>query len=443
MSRKEAAIWSRIKRVSVFFVAMALCLASAGLAVSAAAQPSNPPNAAQAANPNQTMAEAQAALKRQDYAAAISDLKPLAKRYPTVAAVWFDLAYAYTGLHRNEAAVDAYRTTIKLDPNLYPARINLGILLLEMKRPADAVPQLKKAVALKPGDARAHLYLGRAEALAGDAGSGSELKEAAKLEPDSPETWLALGQRAFKQRDYESAQKDFAKSAEDPKLPEAKLGEALSLDKLGEDASAVPLLQQYLASEPNDLQARFDLAAMEMRLGQNARALASLESIQKQSPGFRGVNRALGETYALMHQFGAAEKYFRLAIGASPGSAELHRELAQTLMQQKQYSAAEAEYRTALKLNPSDRGAASGLAESLYFENKYPQAIELLVQIVQAPAAPASDYYLLAASYDHLHDVKPAITNYQEFLSLANGKFPTQQWQAQQRIKLLEQELRR
>lgn len=445
MKSKGFGVLRRPIHATVFLFATVVCLALAGsVAGGTAAASATKQNIPRQRDPNQTMAAAQAAIERRDYSAAISDLKPMAKQYPNVAAVWFNLAYAYTGMHQNDAALAAYAAAVKLDPKLFQARINMGILLLEMRRPAEALPQLEEAVALKPDDAQAHLYLGRAKTMLGDAGAEKELEHATRLDPRSSVAWLFLGQLAFRRKDYAGARDAFTKAYTlDSKLAEAKLGAALSLDKLGQDLAAAPLIEGYLATKPEDVQARFDLAGIEMRLGQNSEAVAALDAIQMQSPSFPGLNRALGDAYALLHNFPASEKYYRLAIQAAPASTGLHRALAETLMQEKNYPAAETEYRAALKLDSSDLGAASGLAESMYFQNHYPETISLLVRVVQTPSAPASDFYLLAASYDHLHDARPAIQAYQQFLSLSHGKYPDQEWQAQQRIKLLEHEISR
>ena len=49
---------------------------------------------------------------------------------------------------------------------------------------------------------------------------------------------------------------------------------------------------------------------------------------------------------------------------------------------------------------------------------------------------------------DAVHRANPAVTEqalaaYQKFLSLSDGKSPNQEFQARQRVKLLEKELRR
>ncbi|HUX44775.1 MAG TPA: hypothetical protein VMV57_08505, partial [Terracidiphilus sp.] len=53
------------------------------------------------------------------------------------------------------------------------------------------------------------------------------------------------------------------------------------------------------------------------------------------------------------------------------------------------------------------------------------------------PEVPAT-YFLWALAYDTLHDKKAAATYYHHFLDAAGGKFPNEEWQARQRLQLLE-----
>jgi hypothetical protein len=53
------------------------------------------------------------------------------------------------------------------------------------------------------------------------------------------------------------------------------------------------------------------------------------------------------------------------------------------------------------------------------------------------PESPAT-YFLWATAYDTLHDKEQAAAYYHHFLDAAAGKFPDQEWQARQRLLLLE-----
>jgi hypothetical protein len=44
---------------------------------------------------------------------------------------------------------------------------------------------------------------------------------------------------------------------------------------------------------------------------------------------------------------------------------------------------------------------------------------------------------------DKIHQQKPALESYQRFLAMSNGQNPDQEFQARQRIRILERELRR
>jgi len=47
-------------------------------------------------------------------------------------------------------------------------------------------------------------------------------------------------------------------------------------------------------------------------------------------------------------------------------------------------------------------------------------------------------YFLWATSYDTLNDKVAAATYYHHFLDSSGGKFPDQEWQARQRLLILE-----
>ena len=49
-----------------------------------------------------------------------------------------------------------------------------------------------------------------------------------------------------------------------------------------------------------------------------------------------------------------------------------------------------------------------------------------------------STYFLWATAYDALHEKAQAATYYHHFLESAAGKYPDQEWQARQRLMVLE-----
>ena len=74
---------------------------------------------------------AEEALNRKDFPAAVTALKSVVARQPDLVPAWFNLGYAYSGLHQDDEAVKAYQKALELKPDLFEARLNLGILLVE------------------------------------------------------------------------------------------------------------------------------------------------------------------------------------------------------------------------------------------------------------------------------------------------------------------------
>lgn len=388
--------------------------------------------------------EAQQALDRKDYAAAVPSLDAIVKLQPDMVPAWFNLAYAYTGLHRNDEAVEAYRKTLQLQPDLFDAQLNLGILLVEMQRAPEAAEHLEKAAALKPENHRAHLYAGRALSAAGKSEEAEQQYLAALiLDASSAMTHFDLGQLYLDQKRFEPALQFFEKASElDPKLTQAQLGLALAAEGLKMPKEAVKHFEQYLAAQPGDAETRFHLAKLYLEEGENDQALASLEKVREAKPDLAGLAAALGDACALLKKFPDSEKYYRRALQETPRDSDLRRALGQTLIEEQNFSEAETEFRTALELDPRSREALKGLASSVYLQERYGEAIPLYEALAKAPESPGV-FFLLATCYDHLQDRLKALENYERYLDLSHGRNPDQEWQAKHRAKLLRADLKK
>src|SRR5947199_5888425 len=109
------------------------------------------------------------ALDEKRYAAAIESFTKAIAADPKDYAAHFNLALAYSLLGRNTDAATEYRQTLSLKPDLYEAELNLAIVLLKEKQPAEALPLLAKAAAARPKEYRPNFYYGEAALQAGDA----------------------------------------------------------------------------------------------------------------------------------------------------------------------------------------------------------------------------------------------------------------------------------
>ena len=388
---------------------------------------------------------AQDALGRNDFATAADALKQAVEAQPALTSAWFNLGYAYTGLHQQAKAVEAYRKAVELDPDLFEARLNLGILLMQMNDPRAALEHLEKAATLKPDQVRAQLYYGRALALTGQAERAEKQYQAAlRLDPKLASAQYDLGQLYLQQKQYQEAAGSFQKAAElDPALSQAQLGMALAMEGLKDEPNASTHFEQYLAAHPDDLETRFHLARLYLAQGKSSQAYDGLQTVYRAKPETPGLAAALGDVCAVLKKYPESEKFYRQALLSAPADPDLHRALGQTLLEEDKLREAEAEFRTALKGNPRSREAAQGLASSLYLQKRYQEAIPVLEELVQATNPSPILFFALASSYDNLHVIKKALENYDLFLQLSKGQSPDHEWQASQRVKLLRHQLQK
>jgi tetratricopeptide (TPR) repeat protein len=405
--------------------------------------PAQPPTSAGSTELSGLLHTAEEALERKEFAEAVKALKSVVAIQPHMPEAWFNLGYAYTGLHEPDEAVKAYQKALDLAPDLFAARLNLGILLMEQKQPQAALDHLQKATTLKPDHARAHLYYARALAQTGQPEAAlKEFHEVSRLDPHMNTAQFELGTLELQQKHPAEALAAFQQAlAADPKLVPADLGAALAAEALNDTAQAVAHFEKYLASRPDDAETQFHLARLYLQQGQDDKACDTLESIHRIKPDLPGLTAALGDVNARLKKLPEAEKYYRLAVRAQPDVVDLHRAFGEILMKEQKYPEAEAEFRTALQKDSHNRDSAIGLASSLDLQKRYSEAIPILELLAKAPDAAPYVFFVLATCYDHLMVRKEALANYERFLQLSNGKNPDQEWQATQRAKLLRREL--
>jgi tetratricopeptide (TPR) repeat protein len=96
----------------------------------------------------------------------------------------YRLGRYFEGQARYDAAIDAYRETIKRDPLMVEAYTGLGMSLAAQQRYDDAVRQLQAAIVLAPQVAHLHNNLGYAYLLGGQTEQAVKaLEEARRLDP--------------------------------------------------------------------------------------------------------------------------------------------------------------------------------------------------------------------------------------------------------------------
>jgi tetratricopeptide (TPR) repeat protein len=113
----------------------------------------------------------------------------------TAAAVWRSIGDAQVELFDREAALQAYETSVSLEPRDAASRLALGRFYLDRSDPERAIVQLRAALEIDPTLGAAYPVLGRAYRQTGDlAQAAGILKKAVDTDPADQESRYALGQ---------------------------------------------------------------------------------------------------------------------------------------------------------------------------------------------------------------------------------------------------------
>jgi predicted Zn-dependent protease len=110
----------------------------------------------------------------------------------------------------------------------------------------------------------------------------------------------------------------------------------------------------------------------------------------------------------------------------------------QNLIRQLQFAPAYAVFDKATQADPSDADGWSGLAFAASRTNRPDITLHALTERSKFLPEVPSTYFLWATAYDSLHQRVQAAAYYHHFLDASAGKFPDQEWQARQRLNLLE-----
>ncbi|MDB5106252.1 MAG: hypothetical protein JWP91_3941 [Fibrobacteres bacterium] len=130
-----------------------------------------------------------------------------------------------------EEAASEYAVVVEKDPGDADAQGRLGMLLVGLGRPAEAIPHLRAALNVFPGRADLRTALGEASLKSGSAGDAErDFRESLARNPRDARALMGLGKIAESQGNVPEAINLYAKAlAIEPNLPEARaaLGRAL------------------------------------------------------------------------------------------------------------------------------------------------------------------------------------------------------------------------
>ena len=413
-------------------------------------KPSNPPpaeSAKEAISPE--VADAEAAIVKSAWKSAQTKLDAWLVSNPSDARALFDAGYVADAQGRLDDAAILYRRAIEADPKSLEAHLSLGLLLARQGKDDEARQELIAATQLDPGQGGPELKARAWRALAqidkpgpdkpGDAAqASSDLLEALKLTPETPADTLLAADIAESAGQLDAAESAYRRLlTADPNSLEAEAGLAHVFILRRQYPEAEKFLRSALEHAPDNPALSAQLATV-LAAQDNAEALPLLQKLHAAHPNDRAITRMLADVLTEAGNAAGADQLCTALLASDPDNVSLLVAHGENLTRQLKYGEALAAFDKATKLDAANGDAWSGLAFAASKMHQPQLTLHALTMRSRfLPEVPAT-YFLWATSYDTLRDKVSAAAYYHRFLDASGGKFPDQEWQARQRLLVLE-----
>jgi Flp pilus assembly protein TadD len=389
------------------------------------------------------VAEAEAAIEKKDWASAERGLREVVAKNSQDYRAWLDLGFVFNETDRRPEAIDAYRKAVAAKPDVFESNLNLGMLLMASGS-AEAETYVRAATQLKPADkpeegwARAWGVLGDALRERSPAEALSAYAEASKFAPKDPRPHLAAGAVQQRQGNLSAAEAEFRKALElDPNLAWA-LDSLVRIYTQGKRWTEVEeVLRRLLKLEPANATAHFQLGHVLLAQGRTEEGVAELEAAAQGSTD-PAAERELAALYLEAKQYEPAAVHYRNLVARDPKNAELRHALGIVFTRQGKFREAEEQLAAAVNSNPNLKEAYFDLAFAAQRNKDYATTLQALDKRARFYPENPGTYFMRATAYDSLKDFKQAAQNYRQFLLVANGKYPDEEWKARHRLKAIE-----
>ena len=390
------------------------------------------------------VASAESAIAASDWKTAEAKLDTYLAAHPTDARALFDAGYVADARNRLDDADALYSRAVAADPNSFEAHLSLGLLLARQNKFPEARPELLAATSLDPGladptlKARAWRALARIDRDSNPAAASNDLLQALKLTPETPSDTLLAAELAEKTGQLDAAAAAYRRVVDnDPNSAPASAGLAhlLIVGKRYPEAEA--LLRAALAKNPDDPTLTAQLATV-LADQDKAEALPLLQKLHAAHPTDPAVTRMLAVVLADAGDFAGSDQLFIHLLAASPDDPELLVSHAQNLVHEAQLDQAYAVFNKVTQIDSASVDGWSGLAFTASRTGHPDVTLHALAMRSRYLPENPSTLFLWATAYDSLHQKTQAIAYYHRFIDASGGNRPNQEWQARQRLQVLE-----
>jgi tetratricopeptide (TPR) repeat protein len=330
-------------------------------------------------------------------------------------------AAEYLKESKPELAAPEFQAIVALDPNNVDARGNLGVVLFFQGAYADAIPQLRAALKMRPTLWKIQALLGIAEKHTRDIDAARHDLESAF--PKVPEEKIRI-EAGMELIEIYSGLGDLDKAAATVsslrKLDPTNEAVLYTAYRIYSDLAAESVLSLSVVG-PNSARMHQAMAHELAKRGNTPEAIENYRAALKLDPTLPGLHFEIAEmlnTLSNAESRQEAESEYRSALQANPFDEQSECRLGDIALQKGDLKEAKARYSQAIQLHPSHPEASIGLAKVLMTEDQPQEAERLLLHALQLDPTSALAHFRLGTIYrqtGRTADAKHELEEYQKY----------------------------
>jgi len=187
---------------------------------------------------------------------------------------------------------------------------------------------------------------------------------------------------------------------------------------LGELDRAREIFNSILKREPNNINAKFGLAELDIANGQKSAAAKRYIETLKIAPDNQKALLSLALIYDELGDRATSNKYLELALRYHSDNPRVHLIAGRHLIEEGRYDEAMKHLKIALSLNPSFLDALITITELYIIEKDYSSAVRYAKKIIAESRTHKLGWYLLGLAYRDMGDLNDAINTFLSLLSI-------------------------
>jgi tetratricopeptide (TPR) repeat protein len=312
-------------------------------------------------------------------------------------------------LKRAESALNVVLATA---PDDFRGLNLLGIVRAEQQREIDAEKLFKRAIAIKPDFASAHVSLGMlfVQMSRGDE-AAAQFQEALRLDDHRDDAraalvklWRDQAHTAVSQNDPEKAMSFLLQARKaSPKDADVLYDFGMVALRMSLFPDALQAFQQTLELRKDDDKALYALGRTQMALTNYEGAQATFNRYGQLHPADASCRYALGMTLEALQRGTEARAEFEKSIELQPAQTESYFQLGQIDLEAADFQSADRQFMRVLSRNAHHAGALTGEGRLKFQQKDYAGALEMLKKAVAAEPAMREAHYYLGMTYARMN----------------------------------------